>query len=76
VRRIINVRRTHDDACEQHAQHARTARNDLRRDVRAMASDTSAHGGRRGVDGGRRGVDERRRSPVDALRASERERAH
>jgi hypothetical protein len=50
------VRRTHDDACEQHAQRARTACDDLRCDARAMASDTSAHGegGRRGVDGGRR----------------------
>jgi hypothetical protein len=78
VRKIINVRRTHDDACEQHAQRARTARDDLRCDALTMASDTSAHGGgggRRGVDGGG-GVDERRRSPVDTLRASERECVH
>jgi hypothetical protein len=77
------VRKTHDDTCEQHAQRARTARDDLLRDTRAMANDTNAHGVRRGVDGGRREssrgrrrVVERRRSPVDALRASKRERAH
>ena len=56
MRRIINVRRTHDDTCEQHAQRARTAHDDLLRDARAVANDTNAHGegGRRGVDGGRR----------------------
>jgi hypothetical protein len=79
------VRKTHDDACEQHAQRARTARDDLLRDARPMANDTDAHGVRRGggVDGGRREssrgrrrVGERRRSPVDALRASKCERAH
>ena len=77
------MRKTHDDTCEQHAQRARTARDDLLRDARAMANDTNAHGVRRGVDGGRREssrgrrrVGERRRSPVDALRASKRERAH
>jgi hypothetical protein len=59
VRRIINVRRTHDDTCEQHAQRARTARDDLLRDARAMANDTNAYGVRRGVDGGG-GVDESR----------------
>jgi hypothetical protein len=52
VRRIINVRRTHDDTCEQHAQRARTAHDDLLRDARAMANDTNAHGVRREVDGG------------------------
>jgi hypothetical protein len=73
------VRRTHDDACEQHAQRARTARDDLMRDVRTMASDTSAHGGvdervrggRRGVAGSRLGVDERHRDPDDVLRVRE-----
>jgi hypothetical protein len=54
------VRKTHDDTCEQHAQRARTARDDLLCDVRAMANDTNAYGVRRGVDGGRRGVDESR----------------
>jgi hypothetical protein len=33
----------------------RTAHDDLMRDARAMASDTNAHGGTRGVDG--EGVD-------------------
>jgi hypothetical protein len=79
VRRIINVRRTHDDTCEQHAQRARTAHDDLLRDARVMANDTNAYGVRRGVDGGwggRRESSRGRRSPVDALRANERERAH
>jgi hypothetical protein len=62
VRRIISVRKTRDDTCEQHAQRARTARDDLLRDARAMANDTNAYGVRRGVDGGvdesRLGVDE------------------
>ena len=54
------MRKTHDDACEQRAQCARTARDDLLRDARAMANDTNAYGVRRGVDGGSRGVDESR----------------
>ena len=77
------MRKTHDDTCEQHAQRARTAHDDLLRDARAMANDTNAHGVRRGVDRGRREssrgrrrVGDRRWSPVDALRASNRERAH
>ena len=39
-----HVQLTRDNACEQHAQRARTARDDLMRDARAMANDTNAHG--------------------------------
>jgi hypothetical protein len=78
VRRIINLRRTHDDACEQHAQRV----NDTRRFNVRCAGDGERHectrgvdervrGGRRGVDGSRLGVDERRRDPDDVLRVRE-----
>ena len=42
---LLTCTEAHDDACERHAQRARTARDDLMRDARAMASDTNAHGG-------------------------------